>query len=168
MDDGAIEPLRPGHDRATFSCGQPALDTFLHTLVTQYEKRRFGRTFVATERGATRVAGYYTLAAGSFALSCLPDATRRKLPKHPVPTVHLGRLAVDLAFRGRRLGEHHLFHALHNAVEVATKLGAFAVEVWAIDEAARAFYRKYGFLPLEDDPLHLYLPMQTVEAMFDS
>jgi hypothetical protein len=44
-------------------------------------------------------------------------------------------------------------------------LGAFAVDVRAIDDEARAFYRKYGFLPLEDDPLHLYLPMKTVEAM---
>ena len=29
-----------------------------------------------------------------------------------------------------------------------------------------AFYQKYGFIPLQDDPFHLYLPMATVRAMF--
>jgi GNAT superfamily N-acetyltransferase len=168
MAEWVIQRLRPIHERADFSCGQPLLDAFLHTLVTQYEKRRLGRTFVATRPDETRVAGYYTLAAGTFNVSFLPPAIRKRLPRHPLPTVHLGRLAVDQAHRGQRLGETLLFHALRAALEVSEKLGAFAVDVWAIDDAARAFYRKYGFLPLEDDPLHLYLPMKTVEAMLAS
>jgi hypothetical protein len=72
-----IERLSKEHDRAAFSCGQPTLDGLLRTLVSQYEKRRLGRTFVATEPGQERVAGYYTLAAGSFDASCLPAALRR-------------------------------------------------------------------------------------------
>ena len=63
-----------------------------------------------------RVAGYYTLAAGSFDVSCLPAAEHKKWPRHPLPTVHLGRLAVDRACRGKRLGETLLFHALHAAL----------------------------------------------------
>jgi hypothetical protein len=47
-------------------------------------------------------------------------------------------------------------------------VGAFAVDVWAMDDDARAFYEKYGFVPLEDNPSHLDLPMKTVEAMFSS
>jgi hypothetical protein len=65
-----IQRLTSAHDRTAFSCGKAPLDTFLVTLVSQYEKRRLGRTFVATEPGQTRVAGYYTLAAGAFDLSC--------------------------------------------------------------------------------------------------
>jgi ribosomal protein S18 acetylase RimI-like enzyme len=168
MAEWIIQRLRPTHARADFSSGQRVLDTFLHTLVSQYEKRRLGRTFVATQPDETRVAGYYTLAAGAFDMSCLPPAVRKKLPQHPVPTVHIGRLAVDQAYRRQRLGETLLFHALRAALELSEKLGAFAVDVWAIDDTARAFYRKYGFLLLEDNPLHLYLPMKTVEAMFTS
>jgi GNAT superfamily N-acetyltransferase len=166
MAEWVIERLTSAHDRAAFSCGKAPLDTFLTALVSQYEKRRLGRTFVATEPGQARVAGYYTLAAGAFDLSCLPQKDRKKLPKHPVPTVHLGRLAVDRAFRGQRLGETLLFHALRKALTVSETLGAFAVDVWAMDDEARAFYEKYGFVPLEDNPFHLYLPMKTVEAMF--
>jgi GNAT superfamily N-acetyltransferase len=168
MAEWVIEPLRAAHERADFACGKAPLDTFLRTLVTQYEKRRLGRTFVATEPGQVKVAGYYTLAAGAFDVSCLPEAARKKLPKHPIPTVHLGRLAVDQSFRGKRLGETLLFHALRTSLEITAKLGAFAIDVRAIDDEARAFYLKYGFLPLGDDPRHLYLPTPTVEALFAS
>jgi GNAT superfamily N-acetyltransferase len=167
MAEWVIERLGPAHERSAFSCGKPPLDVFLCSLASQYEKRRLGRTFVAREAGQARVAGYYTLAAGSFDVSCLPEAVRKKLPAHPIPTVHLGRLAVDLAFRGQRLGETLLFHALHRALELSEKVGAFAVDLWAIDEEARAFYQKYGFVALADNPLHLYLPMKTVAAMFN-
>jgi hypothetical protein len=37
--------------------------------------------------------------------------------------------------------------------------------VHALDEDARRFYLKYGFIPLTDDPLHLYLTIATVRAM---
>ncbi len=167
MADWVFERLQAAHERREFSCGKLPLDAFLRTLVSQYEKRRLGRTFVATKPGEQRVAGYYTLAAGSFDATCLPAALRKKLPKHPIPTVHIGRLAVDQSFRGLRLGETLLFHALHAALELSERLGAFAVDVWAIDDEALAFYEKYGFIRLEDNPRHLYLPMKTVQAMFD-
>ena len=168
MAEWIIEPLQDKHERDAFSCGKTPLDTFLRSLASQYEKRRLGRTYVATEPGQTRVAGCYTLAAGSFDVSCLDESLQKKLPKHPIPTVHLGRLAVANAFRGKRLGETLLFHALHTSLTLAEKLGAFAADLWAIDEEARNFYRKYGFLPLQDNPLHLYLPMKTIETMFAS
>ncbi|QKK02993.1 MAG: hypothetical protein HND55_10275 [Pseudomonadota bacterium] len=38
-----------------------------------------------------------------------------------------------------------------------------AVEVVAINESARSFYRNYGFHPLRDDRHHLYLPIATVK-----
>src|SRR5262249_42656456 len=140
--------------------------TFLCALASQYEKRRLGRTFVAVEQGQARVAGYYTLAAGSIDIGAVPEADRKKLPKHPVPTVHMGRLAVDLSCRGQPLGETLLFHALRTSLTISRLAGAFAVDLLAIDEDARAFYLKYGFLALEDNPSHLYLPMKTVETLF--
>jgi GNAT superfamily N-acetyltransferase len=166
MAEWVIERLQAKHERGEFSCGKTPLDTFLRSLVSQYEKRKLGRTYVATEPGQTRVAGYYTLAAGSFDVSCLEESARKKLPGHPLPTVHLGRLAVDAAFRGKRLGETLLFHALQTALELSEKLGAVAADLWAIDEEAASFYQKYGFVLLQDNPRHLYLPMKTIEAMF--
>jgi GNAT superfamily N-acetyltransferase len=167
MAEWLIEPLGAEHDRSAFACGKAQLDTFLAVLVSQYEKRRLGRTFVATEPGQARVAGYYTLAAGSLDASCLPADLRKHLPRHPIPTIHLGRLAVDRAFHGKRLGETLLFHALQKALELSEELGAFGVDLWAIDDEAKAFYEKYGFLALADS-LHLFLPMKTVAKMLEA
>jgi ribosomal protein S18 acetylase RimI-like enzyme len=166
MAEWVVERLSSSHDRGEFGCGNEALDNFLKHLAGQYEKRRLGRTFVAVERGQKRVFGYYTSAAGSLAIDALPTAARKGLPKHSLPTIHLGRLAVDRSCQGKRLGETLLFHFLHSTLKLSAELGVFAVDVRATDESAAAFYAKYGFLPLEDVPLHFYLPLKTVEKMF--
>ena len=51
---------------------------------------------------------------------------------------------------------------------LSKSLGVFAVEVVAIDDEAAAFYVKYGFLPLLDDPKHLFLPIAAIETAIPS
>ena len=122
-------------------------------------------TFVAAPLAGVKVLGYYTLAASAVAFDQLPADAARKLPKHPLPVVLLARLAVDRSAQGQRLGEGLLLDALQRALGVSAGLGVHAVEVDAIDDAAIAFYRKYGFTPLLDDAHHLYLPIATVEVL---
>jgi predicted GNAT family N-acyltransferase len=163
MDDFRIEPLDRSHELAKFSCGRPPLDDFPHLFVTQYEKRKLGRTFVAVREDCRSVVGYYTLASGSIAFEHLPAKQAKKLPKHPVPVALLGRLAVDLTTRGQGLGEALLMDALKRCLTLSQQIGIHAVEVLAIDDAAARFYVKYGFVPLADNEMHLFLPMRTVE-----
>lgn len=162
MAEWSIVPLDRSHSRADFDCGKPALDNFIRTLVNTYEKRSLGRTFVAVRPGEMRVDGYYTLASGSISFENLPKGSAKKLPKHPVPVVLLARLAVDLGSRGKGLGEKLLLDALQRSFKLGEELGIHAVEVDAIDEDARGFYAKYGFVPLLDRPLHLFLPIATI------
>jgi GNAT superfamily N-acetyltransferase len=162
MDDWQIERLDRSHQRGEFCCGKAPLDEFLRTLVGQYEKRKLGRTYVAIRPGDQRVYGYYTLAAGSISFQNLPSKIAKKLPKHPIPVALLGRLAVDQAAQGHGLGAELLMDALRRCLELSEKLGIFAVEVLAIDPEAKRFYVKYGFVPLLDNDLHLYLPMKTM------
>ena len=163
MVDWIIEPFGKQLKRDDFSCGKPPLDAFIRTRVSQYEKRRLGKTFVAVPKGEVKIIGYYTLAAGAVSFEHLPVATARKLPKHPVPVVLLARLAVDQSAQGFRLGEGLLLDALQRALDLSAGLGVHAVQVDAIDDSAAAFYSAYGFTSLLDDPLHLYLPISTVE-----
>ena len=158
-----IEPLRPSHERGEFSCGKASLDDFLRLRASQYERRRLGRTFVALFPGTTAVAGYYTLAAGAIAIANLPPEAAKRLPKHPVPVSLLGRLAVDRKATGQGLGKALLRDAVRRSLELSTQLGLFAVEVLAIDSDAADFYAKYGFIPLADNVLHLFLPIRTIE-----
>ncbi len=162
MAEWTIEPSGKHHDRTAFSCGWPPLDAFIRVRVSQYEKRRLGKTFVAVPPGEARVIGYYTLASSVVVFEHLPPDASRKLPKHPVPVVLLARLAVDQSVQGQGLGEGLLFDVLQRTLTLSSDLGVHAVEVDALDDAAAAFYRKYGFTALLDNPLHLYLPIATV------
>ena len=61
-----IEPLGPHHDRAAFSCGEPALDGYLQRQASQDIRRRVAQLFVALGAAPGQIAGYYSLSAASF------------------------------------------------------------------------------------------------------
>ena len=77
----------------------------------------------------------------------------------------LARLAVDQSVQGQGWGEGLLIDALQRGVGLADQLGIHAVEVDAIDQQAKAFYEKFGFVPLLDNELHLFLPIATIRAI---
>jgi GNAT superfamily N-acetyltransferase len=169
MDDFRIDNFDAKvHQRATFDCGNPALNHFLRTLATQYERRLLGRTCVAVRLAEPRVVvGYHTLAAGTIAYKSLPSDVARKLPRHSIPAILLGRLAVDLSAQGKGLGTALLVDAAQRALEISGILGAFAMEVLADDERAAAYYARFGFRSLLDGPQHMYLPLTTAKDAID-
>jgi predicted GNAT family N-acyltransferase len=162
-----IELLRRDHDREAFDSGVPALDEYLSRYARQNAERGLGRTYVAVRSGEARVVGYYTLSAGAVTFAEVPDHLRRRFPRSPVPVVHLGRLATCRSVRGEHLGEALLLDALGRSLRVAHDLGIVVVEVRAKTERAKTFYGKYGFEPLIDDPLHLYLPLGTARQALE-
>jgi GNAT superfamily N-acetyltransferase len=163
-----VEPLGAHHDLRTFDSGAEPLDAYLRRFAGQNARRGIGRTYVAVREDDPRVLGYFTLSAGSVATDVLPDDVARRLPRYPVPVVHLGRLAVDRAMQGQGLGAALLVEALRRAVRVAAEIAVFAVEVVAKDAAARRFYAHHGFAPMRDDPHHLYLPIETARRLFEA
>src|SRR3954470_820688 len=104
MAEWAVERLDRTHERGEFTCGKGPLDGFLRTLVSQYEKRRLGRTYVAVRPGERRGLGYYPPAPRAVSFETLPAEATRKLPRHPVPVILLARLAVDQSTQGQGLG----------------------------------------------------------------
>ncbi|MDR0457412.1 MAG: GNAT family N-acetyltransferase [Burkholderiaceae bacterium] len=145
------------HDRSQFTCGVLALDRYLREQVSQDIRRRVAACFVAIS-GPSRVSGYYTLAAASVPLTDLPADLRRKLPRYrAIPAVRMGRLAVDIAFKGQGLGGVLLVDALRRAAH--SEIPAVALIVDAKDEQAAAFYQHHGFMTLADSPLTLFLPL---------
>jgi GNAT superfamily N-acetyltransferase len=160
-----IQSLDDGHDRDRFACGEHALDEYLRRYARQNQDRGVSRTFVAVPEGERSVAGFYSLAAGSVAFESVPDTLRRRLPRYPVPVAHLARLATCRSVRGQGLGEALLFDALRRTLRVTQEIGIAAVDVWAKTERARAYYERYGFRSLQDDELHLFLPLDTVRGL---
>jgi len=160
-----IERLAPRHDRTAFSSGQPPLDEWLQQRAGQFDRRDLSRTYVAVVRGSASVLGYYALSAHHVRHEALPPAEAKGLPKIDVPVVLLGRLAVDRTVQGQGLGALLLLDALRRAAHTADEIGFRAVEVDAIDDAARRFYLKYGFVPLLDDRHHLFLPISVIRKL---
>lgn len=161
-----VEPFdRTQHNRSQFDCGVPILNEWLATKVSQYEKRDLARTYVLVESGETVVKGYYALSNHTVLHDVLPEDQTKGLPRIDVPVVLIGRLAVDLTTQGQGMGEFLLIDALRRAEYLAGKIGIRAVEVDAINDAARKFYEKYGFLSFQDDLHHLFLPMQVIRKL---
>ncbi len=125
-------------------------------------------TFVLLEDGYT-VRGFYSLSASSIALDELPAQTAKKLPRYAhLPVTLLGRLAVDASIAGQGAGQFLLIDALRRSLEGAQRIGAMAVVVQAKDQQAERFYRHFDFLPLQQTPLRLFLPMVQIARLFDS
>lgn len=162
----SVEPFdKQRHDRTGFDCGAPALNDWLATKVSPYEKKDLARTYVLVEPGRDLIRGYYALSNHTVTFEALPDDQANGLPQIDRPVVLIGKLAVDRTLQGQGLGEFLLIDALRMASYLATKIGIRAVEVDAINETARAFYQRYGFLTLNDDPHHLFLPMTVIRKL---
>lgn len=152
--------------RGSFSCGEGALDAYLKKRARQEMDKRIAVVYVLLDESEGRIAGYYTLSSLSVEL---PEDTRKGLPKYPeYPATLLGRLAVDDEYQGRGLGKRLLLDALGRSLAGSRAVASYAVITDAKNEAAEAFYTRYGFLPLPtaDDGRRLFLPMGTVERLF--
>lgn len=161
-----IEPFdRLRHDRSGFDCGLPLLNNWLATKVSQFEKKDLARTYVLVETGNTTVKGFYALSNHTVVYEALPEDQAKGLPHIDMPVVLIGRLAVDRSVQGQGLGEFLLIDALRRAEYLASKIGIRAVEVDAINEDAKRFYERFGFLTLKDDPRHLFLSMTVIRKL---
>jgi ribosomal protein S18 acetylase RimI-like enzyme len=160
-----IVELLADHDREGFTCGTEALDRYFKSQVTQDIRRHVTNCFVAIEVSSETIAGYYTIAAASIPTPDLPEAVTKKLPRYPVlPAVRVGRLAVDLRFKGRGLGGALLADAAARGLKA--EAAAFAMLVDAKDDAASAFYEHHGFQKLASQPQSLFLALATAEKAF--
>jgi ribosomal protein S18 acetylase RimI-like enzyme len=161
-----IEPLAKSHDRAGFSCGQPALDDWFRTRANQDDKRDVARVFVAVD-SEFGVVGFHSVSAFSLSLTDVPEDLARKLPRYGViPAALIGRLARDRRVRGRRVGELLLADAIRRILAASRSMAVFAIVVDAKDEHAVTFYKAFGFRPFPLRPQRLFLLSATAARAF--
>ena len=152
-----VIPFAGSHDRQAFDCGRQELNGWLRQVARQHQDKGLSKTFVATrEKASTRICAYYSLTLAELENQHLPEAGRRKLPRR-VPGVRLGRLAVDLQYQSKGLGELLLVDALTRVQRICAQAGGIGLFVDAIDERAANYYRRFGFNASPDNPLLLFL-----------
>ena len=155
-----IEKLSKKHDRLTFDCGNDALNSYLKSRASQDVKHNVATVFVASDETGM-IAGFYTLCATSLRREDLSGEIGQRLPKYRIiPSILLGRLGVDLKHQGSGLGGRLLLSVFEKCGKIDVAWAFLVTD--AKDERARSFYLHFGFLPLQDDINHLYLPRKTI------
>lgn len=130
-------------------------------------KRGVAAPFVLIEPPQKKVIGYYTLSAGSVSLDEWSEALKKKFPRYPwIPVTLLGRLAMDQNSQGKGFGQLLLMDALHRTLQTAHEVASVAMIVDAIDDAARTFYKQFGFEAFPKQAQRLFLPMKTISKLF--
>lgn len=155
------QPLDPSiHDRQGFDCGIAPLNEYVQRYAEQHRKKGISSAYVLVDSAVpSKVLGYYTLSAAEVSKERLSDEDKKRLPMYPVPCFRMGRLACSVERQGQGLGKLLVGCAVNRCLKVRQQLSAYALLVDAKDETAKAFYEHYGFKPLRDAPLTLYLPL---------
>lgn len=169
-----IRALRQSDDRSAFHSGDESLDRFFRKYSSQNQFRHYlGVTYGAVEDN--RVLGFATVAPVQLDVEELPLASRRKLPRYPLPILRLARLAVDQSARSRGLGRQLLRFVCRLAGKMAGDLGCSGIVVDAKPGAVE-FYAKHGFVThdsLEGQsearprPTMMFLSMRAIKAASD-
>jgi GNAT superfamily N-acetyltransferase len=154
------------HKTEKFDCGINSLNLFIKQFAWQQQKKHVGRTFVINNKN-NEVISFYTLSAGSIRHEEAPTALAKNLPKYPIPTVLLGRLAIHKTEQGKGLGALLLRDVLFRVSNVADNLDVVALTVDAKNKKAVAFYKQYGFIAFNSKPFTLFMPLKTIKQIIN-
>ena len=160
-----IRPLDLSHEREVFDCGIAALNDFLRKTARQHRDKGLSNTFVLLEEDAPHtILGFFTLSFLEVDATAIPAEFSRRLPKSTLlPAAKLARLAVDRRHQGKGYGAVLLADAVKRIARTAGESGGIVgFFVDAKDEQARQFYLHFGFIPLQDAPRSLFLPLKTL------
>ncbi len=158
------EPLADYHNLKSFDCGDERMNVWLKNRARTSNCVGGSRIYVTT--CGSDVKGYYSLAAGSVERNLAPGRVRRNMPD-PVPVILLARLAVDKDFQGHGVGRALLRDAIVKTIQAADIIGIRAILVHALNERAKEFYMKLGFMHSGINNLSLMLPLQIVQSSLD-
>lgn len=169
LPDWREEPIAKKHDRASFDCGEPALNEFLRRHARQSHDKGAAKTFVAVSQSDGRtILGFYSLCPASLEYARTPDILRKGLARHEVPVFRLARLAVNRSHQGHGLGGQLLLAAGRRCLLAAAEIGGVAILIDAKNERAAAWYASHGAVRLTEAPSSLLLPLATVQAALES
>jgi len=161
-----IDKLRREHDVEAFDCGQEPLNRFLARYALHNQQVEASQTYVAL--AGEEVVGYYTLVVAEVEYDDAPARLGKGLARHPIPLMLLARLAIAVTWQGKGLGAGLLKDAMLRTLQAADIAGIRAMAVHAKDDAAKAFYERFEFIPSPSDPYHLFLLLKDIRALINS
>lgn len=132
-------------------------------------KKGISRTFVLIDSDvpATSILGFFTLAGCEVVTSALPAEYSKKYPVK-APAAKLARLAVSTYRQRQGLGAIMMVESMKRCLEIANSIGIIGIFVDAKNAEARDCYEQFGFIPLREDPLELFLPLKTLRGAMEA
>jgi GNAT superfamily N-acetyltransferase len=126
-------------------------------------RRAYGPHDRTHVRGLSRASrcGLHALATRAESCGGTPGKPRRN-SLDALPLIILPLLAVDSPFQGQGIGRGFLKDALRRALQASEIVGIRAVLVHAIDDMARTFYERHGFVAFPTGARTLYPPLETL------
>ncbi|KPV99450.1 MULTISPECIES: GNAT family N-acetyltransferase [Pseudoalteromonas] len=158
----APELLTDEHVLDVFSCGKPELDDWLIKKALKNHKRNNTKVYVVCDDN-NKVIGYYAIAMGSVQRESALSSLKRNSP-NPIPMVVLARLAVDEGYKGRGIGVGLLKDCVLRSVHAMNVVGGAGILVHALDDEAKAFYKRFGFNESPIDAMTLMARVIDIEA----
>ena len=158
----APTPLTEAHRLEGFRCTEPALESWLKQRARRNQQDGASRCYVVC--AGEDVVGYYALAAGAVAHTQTPGHVRRNMPD-PIPVIVLGRLAVHADRAGQGIGAGLLKDAVLRALRLSQEMGIRALLCHAINEDAKRFYLRHGFVESPIEPLTVMLNLAKMPAI---
>jgi len=145
-----FEPFNASNPVREFNSGNPDLDSFLCTEeVAEYDRQNLGRTTLVYYEGD--LVGFFTVCVDGLALDYvvakksaksyvkLGDATVDR-----IPSIKIGRLAVDRKYHNKGIGRFMIKRILGYALDISDQ---FAVRLIIVESKKQSidFYLKCGF-----------------------
>ena len=144
-------PLAETDDRNGFDCGRESMNQWFRRHAWTNHAAGLSRASVICDAATGEIVGYVTLSAGQIERAALAKAQQRNKPD-PVPATLLGQLAIHRVHQGKGYARSLLLFALRAALRASRDVGSFGVFTHPLDDAARAFYARWGFQDLPFDP----------------
>jgi len=161
-----IKPLTKAFNRVKFQSGFSELDGYLKKTARQHDSKNISKTFVIIDdEKEDDILGFYTLCACEVISEKMPQKYAKKYPEK-VSAIKLARLAVEKKSQRQGLGGLMMVDAFKKTLSVSEQIGVVGFFVDAKTDEAKHYYLQYGFIELPGNPLKLFLPIQTIKALF--
>jgi GNAT superfamily N-acetyltransferase len=144
-------PLAETDDRSDFDCGRESMNQWFRRHAWANHAAGLSRANVICDAATGQIVGYVTLSAGQIERAALSKPLQRHKPD-PVPATLLGQLAIRKDYQGKGCARSLLLFALRTALKASHHVGSFGVFTHPLDDAARSFYARWGFVDLPYDP----------------
>lgn len=164
-----IQPFdHKNHDRAVFSCGVAQIDNYLKLTAKKGSKADVVRVWVVVD-AKNRIVGFYGINMHAIDIKDMPTLYKKKAMKHgQLPAAFIAMIGVDQSHQGNGLGSALVADALERIARASKDIGTCVIMLDVFDDGdpkavarRKTYYKDFGFIPLPDQPLRLFMPIAT-------